>query len=107
MPTAHSLSHRSQRLSTDPRREVHVDPTNLVDRLSRPERIAEECELDYGVCCFPIHILAVHYPRLLRMQFKPALTEPLSKFPQHQQCLRFALAVDDTIVSISTESNAG
>jgi hypothetical protein len=63
-------------------------------------------EEQHGVLFLPINILTVNDPRLLRVQFKSALTEPLRKFPQHQLGLRFALAVDDPVISVATESNA-
>jgi hypothetical protein len=72
VPSSHRLSHRPQRLTADAGRKVHVDPTVFVDRLTRPKRVAEKRELDRRIRGLPIHIVAVHDPRFLRMQFEPA-----------------------------------
>jgi hypothetical protein len=105
-PATDGLAHGFHRLTANCRREIHINTTVLVHRLALSERVAEKSKLNDGVLFLPIDILTVYDPRLLRMQFKSALIEPLSKFPQHQLGLRFALAVDNTIISVATESNA-
>ncbi len=81
VPATNGLAHCLHRIATDGRREVHIQPSILIDRLSRLECIAEERKLHGWILGRPIDVLTVHDPRFLRMQFESALTEPLPEFP--------------------------
>ncbi|WP_199195342.1 hypothetical protein [Thiomonas sp. X19] len=57
-------------VDVDRRREVHVDPAALVDRLARPEGIAKEDELHDRIVSPSIDVLTVHDVGLVRVQFE-------------------------------------
>src|SRR5262249_19335230 len=106
VPSAHRLSHRPQRLTTDAGRKVHVDPPVLVDRFPRPKRVAEKRELDGWMCALSIDVLAAHNPRFLRMQLESARSEPLAELSHHQPSLHLAFAVNHAVVRVATKPYA-
>lgn len=98
MPSPNGLPHCLEGITADRRGEVHVDPLILVHRLTRPEGVSQEGELHIRMCLPPVDVLAVDDPCLARMQFEPALAEPLADPVQRQLCLSQALAMDYPVI---------
>ena len=107
VPSPNRLLHRFEGVAADRRGEVHVNPAIFIHGLARPERIAEERELDIGVIPGPIDILAIHDPCLARMQFELAGLEPFPHAIKHVICLPSALAMKHRIVGIPGKPDAG
>jgi len=81
----------------DRRSEVHIHATVLVDRLARPERIAQERELHHRMRFAPVDVLTVDDVRLVRVKLETALLQSFTDSAQHQLSLSPALAMHHTI----------
>lgn len=75
------MAHRLHCVATDGRRKVHVQTAILIHRFTRLEGVTEERKFHGRILGRPIDVLTVNDSRFLRMQFEPALTKPLPKFP--------------------------
>ena len=67
------------------------------------EVVTEEREPGVLERAFPVGVLAVDDPRLVRVQLKTDLTHTFLQLGQHLPSLRQALAVNDRIVGIPFE----
>ena len=74
--------------------------------MSRSKRITEKIELDVFISFSTIAVLAIHHPCFLRVQLKPHLPESGVKILAHRIRLNLGTAVQDTVVSVTTERDA-
>src|SRR5215813_3123733 len=93
-PTADRRPDRLARLVTHPGQEADERLPPVVLGPPRPKRVAQEVELDVLVLAFPVAVLAVHDPGLLRMKLQAALRQTRSDRLQQLLSLSFAPGVD-------------
>ncbi len=106
MPPSDCLPHRLQRQITWGRKKTEKRTTRLIQRFSWPERIAKKIKLNVFIVTCSVRILAIHYPRLLRMNLQTAFAKPLSYLLMHIDSLLASTAMDNPVISIPTEWNS-
>jgi len=106
MPSSDCLSHRLQRQVTGCRKKAEKRTTGLIQRLTWPERIAKKIKLNVFIVTCSVRILAIHYPRLLRMNLQTTMDKPLCYLLMHIDSLLASAAMDDPVIGIPTKWNS-
>src|SRR3989442_3263226 len=100
LPTADFLTNALAGFGAHARTEVDEVLAPPILRPSSPERIAQEVEARLGVLTPSVIVLAVHQPRLLRMQRQATLPKSLRQLRQHSFSLRPRTAMAQRIIGI-------